>query len=194
MPERTLAGIWKRGHLGIAHHCGWAVLVTVADGELIDRRRVELVDDGLPNLPHHHDAQKLPIEAAIALVKRVQASAEKCAMHSLEALAREVSVEIAGVALRKYAPLPETIAERITNYRAQCVADSVMFRDALAVAAQARGWFVEWYDAKRVLYGPAQQLVERTGASVGPPWQNDHKVAMAAAISISDKGVKRARR
>ena len=34
------------GVIGVSDHGGWAVLVTVArDGTLLDRRRVELVDD-----------------------------------------------------------------------------------------------------------------------------------------------------
>ena len=31
-------------------------------------------------------------------------------------------------------------SERISNYRAECVADSVMYREALATAPMARGW------------------------------------------------------
>jgi hypothetical protein len=44
--------------VGVSDHGGWAVLVTVArDGMLLDRRRVELVDDDLPGIPHHHESQ-----------------------------------------------------------------------------------------------------------------------------------------
>jgi hypothetical protein len=33
--------------IGVSDHAGWAVLVTVAgDGTLLDRRRVELLDEG----------------------------------------------------------------------------------------------------------------------------------------------------
>ena len=38
------------GIIGVSDHGGWAVLVTVArDGMLLDRRRVELVGEGLPS-------------------------------------------------------------------------------------------------------------------------------------------------
>lgn len=64
--------------VGISDHGGWAVLVTVAaDGTLLDRQRVELVDAGLPKIPHHSEAQALPVELAVALVERVRASAER---------------------------------------------------------------------------------------------------------------------
>ena len=46
------------GIIGVSDHGGWAVLVTVArDGTLLDRRRVELVGEGLPKLPHHSEGQ-----------------------------------------------------------------------------------------------------------------------------------------
>jgi hypothetical protein len=36
-----------------------AVLVTVAgDGTLLDRRRVELVDDALPKIPYHNEGRR----------------------------------------------------------------------------------------------------------------------------------------
>ena len=178
------------GVIGVSDHGGWAVLVTAArDGSLLDRRRVELVDEGLPKLPHHHDAQGLPVDEAVALVERVRASAEKHAALALDGVMRAVP-QILGVALRTCPPLPATIAERIQNYRAQNVADWVMYRKALASAAEARGWAVHWYDAKTVL-GAARQALRvddldahflRVRKAVGPPWDKDHKLAMAAAI------------
>lgn len=64
--------------VGVSDHCGWAILVTVArDGKLLDRRRVELVDEDLPKLPHHHEAQALPLAQALDLVERVRVSAAR---------------------------------------------------------------------------------------------------------------------
>ena len=167
--------------VGVADHSGWAVLVTVAgDGTFLDRRRIELVDAGLPILPHHHECQGLPIEQALELVERVRTSAERHAKSSLDALAAAVPAKIHGVALRECPLLPDTVGERIRNYRAQCVADGVMYRTALAHAAESRGWSVHWYDARKVLTSAPQAL--QAGRPVGPPWRKDHQVAMAAAI------------
>ena len=180
----------KSGIIGVSDHGGWAVLVTVArDGTLLDRRRVELVGEGLPKLPHHSEGQGLPLDEAVELVERVRVSAERHAMLALDAVTAAVP-RILGVALRKCQPLPPTVAERIKDYRAQNVADWVMYRRALASAAEARGWPVHWYDAKSVLETARHALrVENLDAhfvkvrrSVGPPWNNDHKLAMAAAI------------
>ncbi len=178
------------GIIGISDHGGWAVLVTVArGGTLLDRRRVELVGEGLPKIPHHSEGQRLPIDEAVELVERVRVSAEKHAVLAFDAVTIAVP-HILGVALRKCPPLPPTIAERITDYRAQNVADWVMYRRALASAAEARGWPVHWYDAKSVLGAACQALrVENLDAhfrqvrsAIGPPWNQDHKLAMAAAI------------
>ena len=176
--------------IGVSDHGGWAVLVTVArDGTLLDRRRVDLVGGGLPKLPHHSEGQGLPLDEAVELVERVRVSAERHAVLALDAVTIAVP-HILGVALRKCPQLPPTIAERITDYRAQNSADWVMYRKALASAAEARGWPVHWYNAKSVLGAASQALrVENLDAhflevrrAVGPPWDKDHKLAMAAAI------------
>lgn len=181
------------GIIGVSDHGGWAVLVTVArDGTLLDRRRVELVDETLPSIPHHHEGQLLPMDAAVALVERVRVSAERHAVLALDAVGMAVP-HVLGIALRRCPPLPATIAERITDYRARNVADWVMYRKALASAAEARGWPVHWYEAKEVLGSASQALrVEDFDAyflqvrrTVGPPWNKDHKQAMAAAVVVA---------
>ena len=178
------------GIIGVSDHGGWAVLVTVArDGTLLDRRRVELVDEDLPGLPHHHEGQLLPMDSAVALVERVRLSAERHAVLALDGVATAVP-QIRGIALRSCPELPATIAERIRDYRARNLADWVMYRKALAAAAEARGWPIHWYDAKKVQGSASRALhVEdfdayflQTRRAVGPPWNKDHKLAMAAAI------------
>jgi hypothetical protein len=132
----------------------------------------------------------------VALVERVRASAERHAKLSLDAVATTLAGRIYGVALRLCPELPPTIAERIQDYRAQNVADWVMYRKALAGAAEARGWPVHWYDARKVLDAAGEAL--RIGdldahflqlrRSIGPPWSKDHKVAMAAAVVAARAG------
>jgi hypothetical protein len=189
--------------VGVAESGNSAVLVTVApDGELLDRRRVDLTDRSLPSHPHHHEgswavgrylntpgARSLSLAEAVALVERVQTRAEQGARESLEALAATVSVPIASIAIRIYAELPPTVAERIMDNRAQSFADSAMYRKALATAAEERGWSVHWYDRGRVFRDAADVLnrdidavLRAMGRSIGPPWQAAHKLAAAAAI------------
>lgn len=182
--------------VGVADHGGWAVLVTAtATGALVDRRRVELVDEALPKLPHHHEGQRLPLADAVALVGTVRASATRHAGAVLDALARELTDTVASLALRALQPLPATVAERITDYRAMCVADWVMYREALAAAATARGWRVHWFDTKTVFDEAARALglaslddfFADTKARAGKPWQQDHRLALAAAIAAAHR-------
>jgi hypothetical protein len=183
--------------VGVSDHSGWAVLVTVAgDATVLDRRRVELLDAGLPKLPHHHEAQTLPLGQALNLIERVRLSAEKHARLSLDALATAVSVPIRAVAIRECPLLPPTVAERIRDYWAQNRADTVMYRTALAGGAEARGWAVHWYEVTRVLEAACEALgvddldarFREVRASLGPPWGKDQKIAMAAAIAAAWEG------
>jgi hypothetical protein len=191
--------------VGVAEHGNSAVLVTVAPGgALLDRRGIDLTESGLPTHPHHHEgswavgrylntpgARVMTLADAVALVERVRASAERGAREGLEALAAAVPVPIGVIALRICPPLPPTVEERIADNRAQTVADTVMYREALALAAEARGWSVYWYDRDRVMGDAAAALggvdvdafLQAMGRSIGPPWQAKHKLAAAAALA-----------
>jgi hypothetical protein len=191
--------------VGVTEHGNSAILVTIApDGRLLDRRRIDLTR-GLPTHPYHHEgswavgryinspwARKTSLPDAIALVERVREAAAHGAREGLEALAAAVSLPIARIAIRVCPALPPTTEERITDTRAVCVADSVMYREALATAAEARGWSVHWYDRERVFHDAAAALggedidafLRAMGRAVGPPWQAGHKLA-AAAVFVS---------
>lgn len=192
--------------VGVAEHGNSAVLVSIAyGGRLLDRRRIDLTR-GLPTHPYHHEgswavgryltspwARKISLADAVALIERVRAAAARGARESLESLAVSVSQPIAGIALRVCPPLPTTTEERIVDTRAASVADSVMYRESLAVAARARGWSVYWYDRERVFQDAAAALggqdieafLRSLGRSVGPPWQARHKLATAAALAAA---------
>lgn len=195
----------KQAFVGVTEHGNSAVLVTVAaDGNILDRRKIDLTID-LPTHPHHHQgswavgrytdspwAQEISLPEAIKLVELVQKASAEGAREGLSALAASVPVEISGIAIRECPALPSTIEDRIRDNRAQAVADTVMYRQALAGAAVARGWTVSWYDRDRVFDDAAMKLhcddikavIAEMGRSIGVPWQARHKQAAAAALSI----------
>lgn len=191
--------------VGVAEHGNSAVLVTVAGRALLDRRRIDLTRD-LPTHPYHHEgswavgryldspwARPTSLVDAVALVDRVRESAAIGARDALEALTASVAVPIATITIRACPPLPETTEAIIADTRAANVADSVMYRRALATAAEARGWSVRWYDRDRVFAEAAtalhledvDALLQSMGRSVGPPWQAKHKLAAAAALAAT---------
>ena len=192
--------------IGVTEHGNSAVFVTLAPGgKLLDRRRVDLTDGSLPTHPHHHEgswavgrsrntpgARAISLAEAVALVARVREAAGRGARESLAAVVAAVPVPIASIALRVCPELPPTTEEKITDNRAQTMADSVMYREALAAAAAERGWSVHWYDRERV-FGQAAAalgraeidgLLEEMGRLIGSPWQATHKLAAAAALAI----------
>lgn len=190
--------------VGAAEQGNSVVLVTVsAAGELVDRREVRLTD-GLPTHPHHHEgswavgrylhtpgARRLSLADAMVLVERVRTAAETGARESLDGLAAAVPMPIRAIGIRACPRLPPTVEERIADHRAQTVADSVMYREAIAGAAAARGWRVHWYDRDQVMADAAAafgardigSLLRRMGRAAGPPWQMRHKLAAAAALA-----------
>ncbi|MCY4595856.1 MAG: hypothetical protein OXC19_13815 [Bryobacterales bacterium] len=191
--------------VGVTEHANSAVLVTVAvDGKLLDRRSIDLTDDDLPTHPHHHEgswavgryqgspwAREISLAEAVELVERVRVFAVRAARESLEALAIAVPMPITRIAIRVCPRLPPTTEERIKDNHAQTVADSVMYREAIATAADARGWSVHWYDREHVFRDAAavlgcediNALLVAMGRSIGAPWQAKHKLAAAAALA-----------
>ena len=194
--------------VGVAENGNTAVLVTLAPGGvLLDRRTVELTRD-LPTHPYHHEgswavgryvdspwAREISLQEAIKLVERVRAAAARGARESLEALAEAIEVPIARISIRVCPELPETTEERIRDTRAAAMADSIMYREALASAAEARGWFVHWYHRDRVFDDAAaalrrkdlDALLRELGKAAGAPWQAKHKLAAAAALALMNR-------
>jgi hypothetical protein len=184
----------QTARVGVAENGNSAFLVTVApDGGLLDRRYIDLTDHGMPTHPHHHEgswavgrylntpgARAMSLADAVALVEKVRVAAAHGAhgaRAALGELATAVPVPIAAISLRVCPQLPATVEERITDHRAQTYADTVMYRQALANAATARGWSVHWYDRDQVFDAAAKALNRRDiktfltvmGQTLGPP-------------------------
>ena len=196
--------------VGVAEHGNSAVLITVGSGgALLDRRRIDLTRGlrGLPTHPYHHEgswavgrylnsswARAISLADAVALVEQVRQSAVRGAREGLEGLAAAVPVPIARIGIRACPKLPPTTEERIRNNQAANVADSVMYREAVATAAEARGWTVCWYDRERVFRDAAKALgvedvdafLRAMGRPIGPPWQAKQKLAAAAALAAGE--------
>lgn len=176
--------------VGIADHLGWAVAVTAsADHEVVDRRRLELVEPGLTAAPIHYESGRLDVDATTALVAEVRASVERATSAALDDLAAALPAPVASLSLRTWPPdFPDDIAtQRRSPWEAR--ADAVMYRQVLDAAARARGWDVHQFTAKEVLGQAADLLGERADdvlqgprARLGPPWTKDHRMALAATV------------
>jgi hypothetical protein len=185
--------------VGIAHHFGWAVVVTAStDNAVVDRRRVELIEPDLPPAPIHHvggphllHQSGPPIDdAALAtLVAEVRASVVRATTTALDELAAAVPEPIVSLAVRAWpTDFPDDIATlRRAPYESR--ADSIMYCEVLAEVARERDWDVHVYDAKtveaearRMLGARADAVLNGPRATLGPPWSKDHRMALAATI------------
>jgi hypothetical protein len=176
--------------LGVADHFGWAVAVTAsADHEVVDRRRLELVEPGVTAAPIHYDSRRLDVAATAALVSTVRASIARAASAALDDLAAALPEPVVSMSLRTWPPdFPDDIAvQRRSPYEAR--ADAIMYRQVLSDLACARGWQVHLYRAQDVLSQATTVLADRTDEILhgprsrrGPPWTNDHRIALAATV------------
>jgi hypothetical protein len=176
--------------LGIADHLGWAIAVTAsADHEVVDRRRIELIEPGITSAPIHYTRGRLDVAATAALVAEVRASVVRAASAALDEIAAALPAPVVSISLRTW-PLdfPDDIAvQRRAPYESR--ADAIMYRQELSDLAHARGWPVHFYDAKSVVGQAVSVLAERAGevplgprATMGSPWTKDHRIALAATI------------
>jgi hypothetical protein len=165
-----------------------------ADHEVVDRRRIELLEPGLPSAPVHHEGgphamhrkgEPLTDDVLAALVAEVRASSVRAGSAALD----ELPTGITSISLRAWPDdFPSDIAvQRCVPYESH--ADSVMYRQILADLAGERGWAVHLYDAKTVEQEAAHLLGERADeVLVGPrkrlgaPWSKDHRMALAATV------------
>jgi hypothetical protein len=176
--------------VGIADHLGWAIAVTASpDHEVVDRRRIALVEPGLSPAPIHYESRRLDVAATAALVAEVRASVVRATSAALDELAAVLPAPVRSIALRTWPhDFPDDIAVlRRSPWEAR--ADAVMYRQELAECAHARGWDVHLYDAKavegqavRILAARAHEVLHVPRATLGPPWTKDHRTALAAAI------------
>jgi hypothetical protein len=176
--------------VGIADHLGWAIAVTAsADHEVVDRRRIALVEPDVSAAPIHYVSGRLDVAATAALVAKVRASVARATSAALDEIASALPAPVLSISLRVWPfDFPDDIAvQRRAPYEAR--ADAIMYRQELSEVAHARDWEVHLYDAKSVVDQAARMLGERADevlhgprATIGPPWTKDHRIALAATI------------
>ncbi|TMD02329.1 MAG: hypothetical protein E6J01_17965 [Chloroflexi bacterium] len=190
---------------GIKAHSGWAALVAVGMGDgghlVVDRRRIELVEDEWAKQPYHA-AEDLKPDAARDVVKRGIEAAHRIAVREMRGAVKreqERDNEVTACAVLVGNPMPEWSVEEIlaVHFRMH-KAEGVLFREALARAAEACGLRLVAIPerlltkhATSALGVPVSGLVRKTatlGKSVGPPWGRDQKdAALAALIALQGR-------
>ena len=187
--------------MSVADHTGWAHLVCVAaHGRVpvvIERRRVTLIDRGLPTQPYEHDTLAMREDDAQDLIARVHESVASCTSKALDRLISELApaTTIVALAIRKppFPSIPKDIATVRASYQLRCSADGMMYQQAfchtakrlkLAVQLCTRGEEAT-LAAKELGVTPAdvEGFITQSGRPVGPPWTAEHRRAYAAGIA-----------
>ena len=184
-----------------AEHAGWAHTICVAASgnvpAVLERRRVALIDPGLPRMPYHHESLAMEEAAADALIARVRQSVAARTSVALQTIVTELAPTHTVVALAirepRFAELPKSVATVRASYRLQCAADGMLYQIALCRAAKQLDLDVylsrrneeTTRAAKQLNVSPAEieEFITRTGRPAGPPWTQEHRRAYAAAIA-----------
>lgn len=187
--------------IGAVEHAGWANVVCVAASDnvpvVVERRRLTLIDAGLPTQPYHHESLGMGVNEANALIARVRRSVEERSTRALADLIADLAPAFRAIALAirepPFAELPETVAAVRQSYRLQCAADGMMYQLAVCGAARALGLAVHALPrggetaeaAARLDVHPdeLESFISRTGRPSGPPWTQEHRRAYAAGIA-----------
>jgi len=188
--------------VSVADHTGWAHLVSVAARggvpAVVERRRVALIDGGLPTQPYEHDSRALRADEADALIARVRRSIADRTSVALQRLVTELAPGHAVVALAIREPplpdLPDSVATVRQSHRLTCCADGMLYQLALCRAARDLEWEVQMcrrgQEASRaaqcigVTPEEVEAFVSRGGRPAGPPWTGEHRRAFAAGIAV----------
>src|SRR6266446_4823368 len=197
---------------GMKAHSGWAALVVLGtrSGELqvVGRTRMELVDKQEASWAKqpYHAAERLSAVDARDLVTRGVETARRIAVREMGTAvkrARDAGHQVAACAVLVVDPMPDwTVDEILAVHFRMHKAEGVLFRDALALAAEACG--LRFFgipekqldeQAQRALAASVisvRKTIASLGKSVGPPWGQDQKYASLAAMTALQGRVPRA--
>jgi hypothetical protein len=185
--------------LGFKHHTGWAIAVAATGSaknlEVLDRRRIELIDPSLVRFAYHN-VQDTPVKQAAKSIAKVEASALGCASREISAFVDSLRAdghEVRGVGIAaKTAQLPDALEKILSSHALLHAAEGDLYREALAEGAASCGLSVAGFPPKQLYADAAAQLgtteatlrevLVRTGKALGSPWRVDHKDATLAAL------------
>ena len=197
LPERS------RGRavvVGVADHNGWAVLVSAAavNGKpaVLDRRRVALIENGVPSQPYHHETLALSDAESEQLLSKVRRSITESTALAFDRLSADLSprYRVSSITIRQppLERLPATVGEVHRSYHVTCRADGMLYHSAICTAARERDWKVALHprgeemskaaEALQVSADEVARFIDDLKLTLKAPWTAEHRNAFAAAI------------
>ena len=184
---------------GFKAHSGWAALVVLGTRggnlEVLERSRVELVEEEGAKQQYHAAEELKPAEAR-KVVKRGIDAAKRIALREMRNAVertRESGFEVRNCGLVVGNPMPGwSVDEILAVHFRMHKAEGVLFRDVLAEAADAcdlrlvaileKQLLEHAQSALKTSASSLSQRVAALGKAVGPPWSKDQKEATLAAM------------
>jgi hypothetical protein len=175
--RRTLSPVADPAAVGFRCHSGWAVLVVVSGSPIspvvLDRRRVELVDESLPRQPYHAVAED---GAPPSVIDNVADASRTAVAEALRSIARIGAVGV--VATERQ--IPPDLDQILASHALLHAAEGHLFERAVIEAAHDAGLRTHVVPPKSI---EVPSAIDALGRSIGPPWQKDHKWAATAALA-----------
>jgi hypothetical protein len=184
--------------LGFRPHTYWTAAVALAGApdapEVVERRRITFATGDERGV--YHRAAEVPAAEAPALVEHVRAVVEAHASEAIKAmvadLARAGRAVRAAVVPTAGLKLPERIEDIVRVHARMHAAEGELYRDIVADACAGLGLRVHRV-VERELFALASDRIgtsdtvlktrlQAMGAALGPPWSEDQKLAMLAAL------------
>jgi hypothetical protein len=173
--------------VGLYSRTGSAVAVVIDDVTLVSRWDLDLTEGRVP-AQVCHVAADLPRPEAEQLLRRVVNVVTDTAQHRLRELLADVgAVDAVAVVVGDH-PVPESLSAILASHTLMHAAEGQLYRDALLDAAAAlgqRGIGLPRKLAQSQLDGDMADVIRRMGASAGPPWRKEHKLAAVAALTAA---------
>lgn len=174
--------------LGIRAHSGWLAAVAVAGSPtapiVLERRRIEIADPGLPGSKQpFHAAESLASAQADGHIQRCRASSTGLAVEGFAALIKHLASKgcqpaAAAILLAAGRPLPD-LAAILRSHALILTAEGEFFREIAALACESCRLRVVRVKERDLRAG--LPLIDDLGKLIGPPWQQDQKLAALAA-------------
>ena len=191
--------------IGIRVHSGWGALVTISGAggatEVIDRRRVEIIDRKTPGAAQpYHFAKDLEIAAAEKFIAGSAATSTQLALAAVRDVvgqlqSQKCNVVAAALLFSSGRPLPD-LKKILASHAMIHTAEGEFFRQAFRNACTALKISVSGIRERELEVlakselgrdaAPLKKRIAGLGKILGPPWTTDQKAAaLAAAIVLA---------
>ncbi|HXQ45522.1 MAG TPA: hypothetical protein VN806_02845 [Caulobacteraceae bacterium] len=191
--------------IGFRPHTYWTAAVALAGAsdapEVVERRKITFAT-GDERMVYHRAAE-VPAADAPALIAEVRTAVEAHASDSVRAMVEDLrragrTVRLAVVPTAGL-KLPERIEDVVRVHARMHAAEGELYRDIVAEACAGVGLKVERVIERELFPLAADRIgaseavlktrLQTMGAALGPPWSEDQKLAvLAALIHLEDGG------